>query len=160
MSYKGFLDQTNEEFSFGIITPSQVLLHLTKLCRSKATGLDSISARLLGKWPDLIAKSLIQIFNQSVTTGIFPDEWKNARITPLFKNAGKRNDRSNYRPISIIPFVAKVLERLVYHQLYNHLIVNNLLFIHFIPQSQHCLKRLIAGHTKYRSRTCQCCCLS
>ena len=61
VSYKEFIDQTNEEFSFEIITPSQVLLHLTKLCRSKATGLDSISARLLREWPDLIAKSLSQI---------------------------------------------------------------------------------------------------
>ena len=69
VSYKEFIDQTNEEFSFEIITPSQILLHLTKLCSSKATGLDSISARLLREFPDLIAKSLSQIFNQSIATG-------------------------------------------------------------------------------------------
>ena len=123
MSYKEFIDQTNEEFSFEIITPSQVLLHLTKLYRSKATGLDSISARLLRECPDLIAKSLSQIFNQSIATGIFPHEWKNARITPLFKNARKRTDPSNYQPISIIPVVAKVFERIVYDQLYNYITV-------------------------------------
>ena len=113
MTYKEFIDQTNEEFSFDIITPSQVLLHLTKLCRPKATGLDSISPGLLRECPDLIAKSLSQIFNQSIATGIFPDEWKNARITQLFKNAWKRTDPSNYRPISIIPVVAKVFGRIV-----------------------------------------------
>ena len=105
-------------------------MHLTKLCRSKATGLDSISARLLRECLDLIAKSLSQIFNQSIATGIFPDEWKNARITPLFKNAGKRTDPSNYRPISIIPVVAKDFERIVYDQLYNYTTVNNLLSSH------------------------------
>lgn len=94
VSYKEFIDQTTEEFSFEII-------HLkfdctTRLCRSKAKGLDFISARLLRECPDLIAKSLSRIFNQSVATGIFPDEWKNVRITPLFKNTAKRTDPSNY----------------------------------------------------------------
>ena len=103
VSYEEFLSETNEEFHFETIAQSQVLWHLTKLCRSKVTGLDSISARLLRECPDLISKSLTRIFNRSIVTGSFPDEWKNARITPLFKNAGKRIDQSNYRPISIIP---------------------------------------------------------
>ena len=129
-SFKEFLSETNEQFSFEIVTQSQVFMHLTKLCKSKATGLDSISARLLRETPDLIADSLCQIFNKSVVTGIFPDEWKNSRITPVFKNAGKRTDPSNYRPISIIPVVAKVFERIIYDQLYKYLAVNNLLSSH------------------------------
>ena len=112
--------------NFTSIAQSQVLLHLIKLCRIKVTGLDSISARLLRECPDLISKSLTRIFNQSIVTGIFPDEWKNARITPLFKNAGKRIDPSNYRPISIIP----VVERIIYDQLHNYLVANNLLSSH------------------------------
>lgn len=55
----------------------------------EATGLDSISAKLLRECPDLIAESLTLIFNQSLLTGIFPDEWKSARVTPLYKNSGK-----------------------------------------------------------------------
>ena len=55
----------------------------------------------------------------------FPDEWKNARITPLFKKVGSRSDPSNYRPISIIPVVAKVFERIIYDQLYHYLNENN-----------------------------------
>jgi len=70
------------------------------------------------------------MFNQSIDTGIFPDEWKSARITPLFKKAGSRSDPSNYRPISIIPVVAKVFERIIYDQLYQYLNENDLLNRH------------------------------
>ena len=117
-------------FSFQRVTQSHVLSYLNKLCKRKATGLDSVSARLLRECPDLISGSLALIFNQSIDTGIFPDEWKNARITPLFKKAGSRSDPSNYRPISIIPVVAKVFERIIYDQLYHYLNENNLLSRH------------------------------
>ena len=75
---------------------------------NKATGLDNISAKLLRECPDLLAESLTHMFNQFLMTGIFPDEWKSARVTPLYKNSGKRSDPTNYRPISVIPVVAKV----------------------------------------------------
>ena len=80
--------------------------------QGKATGLVFVSARLLKESSDLICGSLVRIFNQSIDTGIFPDEWKNARIMPLFKKVGSRSNPSNYRPISIIPVVAKVFEPL------------------------------------------------
>ena len=86
-----------------------------------------MSARRLKECADLISGSLALIFNQSIDTGIFPNEWKSARFTPLFKKAGSRSDPSNYRPISIIPVVAKVFERIIYDQLYHYLIENNLL---------------------------------
>ena len=48
--------------------------------------------------------------------GIFPDNWKCARVTLLFKQA-ERSDLNNYRQISVIPVIAKVFERIVYDQL-------------------------------------------
>ena len=77
-----------------------------------------------------IAETLTRIFNQSLTTGIFLDEWKFARVTPLYKNSGKRSDPRNYRPISVIPVVAKVFERIIYDQLYHYLTKNNFLSCH------------------------------
>ena len=74
---------------------------------------------LLRECADLMFRSPALIFNQSIDTGIFPDEWKSARIVPLFKKAGSRSDPSNYRPISIIPVVAKVFERIIFDQLYH-----------------------------------------
>ena len=108
----------------------QVLSHLNKLCTRKATGLDSVSARLLRECPDLISGFLPPIFNQSIDTGIFPDEWKSARITPLFMKTGSRSDSSNYRPMLIIPAVAKVFEKIIYDHLYHYLNENDLLSQH------------------------------
>ena len=87
----------------------------------------TVSARLLRECFDLISDSLALIFNRSIETSIFPDEWKSARITPLYKKCGTRSDPSNYRPISIIPVVAKVFERIVYDQVYRYLTENKLL---------------------------------
>ena len=129
-SYKDYLIKTDKRFNFEPPSQPRVLILLSKLCKSKATGLDNIPAKLLRECPDLISDSLTTIFNKSIQTGVFPDEWKSARITSLYKNAGKRNDMTNYRPISIIPVVAKVFERIMYDQVYKYLMDNKILSCH------------------------------
>ena len=99
---------------------------LSKLCKSKATGLDEISERLLREYADLVASSLCAIFNRSIISGIFPTEWKSTKVIPLFKQ-GEHSELNNYRPISIIPVVAKVFERIVYNQFYEYWTENNLI---------------------------------
>ena len=69
-----------------------------------------------------MADSLLLIFNTSIATGIYPEEWKCSKVVPVFKQ-GDRADLDNYRPISIIPVVAKVFERIIYDQLYAYLMV-------------------------------------
>ena len=147
-SFEELLTETDKNFVFEKTTPTHVFALLSKLCKSKATGLDNISAKLLRECPDVLAESLTHLFNQSIMTGIFPDEWKSARVTPLYKNSGKRSDPTNYRPISIIPVVAKVFERIIYDQLYHYLTnikttfcrAINLVFGLCIPRSQHLSK--------------------
>ena len=56
----------------------------------------------------VLAPSLEFLFNQSLSSGIVPAEWKLASVTPIFKK-GKRQDVNNYRPISIIPAVATLM---------------------------------------------------
>ena len=69
-----------------------------------------------------------QIFDKTISTSIFPTDWKLARVTPIFKKC-KKDDLDNYRLISIISVVAKIFEKLIVEQLYEYLNNNNLKFI-------------------------------
>ena len=110
-SYHNYLTGTNKWFEFRPTTPHHVFSLLNTLDKSKAVGLDDISARLIRECADLICSPLCVIFNQSLRLGIFPDDWRNAQVTPLFKQ-GEQNDLNNYRPISVISVVAKLFERI------------------------------------------------
>ena len=63
---------------------------------------------------------------ESKAQGIFPKDWKCAKVPPIFK-AGYRNDVNNYRPISVISVLAKVFERIVYDQLCAYLEEHNII---------------------------------
>ena len=73
-----------------------------------------------------IARSLAYIINLSLQSGVFPNEWKSTRISPIFKN-GAKTEPGNYRPVSILPVISKFIERIVHQQLYKYLNDNNLL---------------------------------
>ena len=100
---------------------------LARLKTNKASGLDSISARLLRDSSDVIAPPLTYLINMSFRTGVFPDMWECAKVMALFKK-GDKHDRDNYRPISILPTVSKVIDRFVHLQLYGRLTQNKILF--------------------------------
>lgn len=91
------------------------LLNKVKLDKSKATGLDKISAKFARECAELICVPTCDILNQSISQGTFPDNWKYSRVTPLYKQ-GDRGDINNYRPISVIPIGAKVFVRIGYEQ--------------------------------------------
>ena len=99
---------------------------LKKIDDKKAIGLDKIPSKLLKMAAGIIAPSLTAIFSNSIHTGIYPNEWKSAKVTPIFKK-GLKSDPNNYRPISVIPIVSKVFEQIVYNQLYHYLNDNKLL---------------------------------
>ena len=92
----------------------------------KSTGLDNLPSKMLKIAAGVLAPSLAFLFNQSISSGIVPTEWKLARVTPIFKK-GKRQDINNYRPISMIPAVTKVFERTIFDQLFKYLNDNDLL---------------------------------
>ena len=90
------------------------------LSGNKATGIDNISCKIIKIAAPAISDSLTFIFNQAITLSSFPNEWKMARVIPLYKN-GQRNIPGNYRPISVLPAISKIMERIMYDQLYNYL---------------------------------------
>ena len=86
-----------------------------------------ISARFLRIAAPILAPSIARLINMSFSTGKFPTRWKTANVTPLFKQ-GAASDPSNYRPISVLPVVSKVIERHMHNSLYAFLMDNNLLY--------------------------------
>jgi hypothetical protein len=101
--FKDYPKKSESEFTpFKLVTTNHVCCLLSQLAGNKATGLDKISSKVVKIAAPVISDSLTYIFNQSIILCTFPNEWKVARIIPLFKN-GKRNLAGNYRPISVLP---------------------------------------------------------
>ena len=97
---ESYLETTKTTFSLKDSPVSVVRKLMAKLNERKAAGLDNILSRLLKMAGNIIAPSLTQIFIKSINTGIFPTEWKLARVTSIFKK-GKRDYPNNYRPPGI-----------------------------------------------------------
>ena len=93
---------------------------------TKATGLDDISINVLKLAAPEIVSSITYICNLSLKTATFPAKWKEAKVTPLHKG-GSRHDCSNYRPISVLPILSKILEKHVFTHMYAFLQKHNLL---------------------------------
>ena len=150
--------ESNPRFIFSTVSESQVFKQLKKLDVNKATGLDNISSRLLKAGAGPLSAPLSHIFNLSLKTGLVPSTWKISRVTPLYKD-GSRASIGNYRPISVIPVVMKLLERIVHDQFHEYLTHNNMFSIEqsgFRPKhstlttllevSDYILKNMDAGH--------------
>ena len=73
-----------------------------------------------------VARSLCSLFNLSLETASIPLEWKSANVTPIPKD-GDDTELDNYRPILVLPILAKVMERIVVDQFYNFLQHHSLL---------------------------------
>ena len=103
-----------------LISEAYVANALLTLEVSKSTGIDSISAKMLKHTACSIAPSLTKLFNLSVSAGCLPEDWKVARIVPIPK-ADEMSSPTNYRPISILPILSKVLEQHISGQIMSHL---------------------------------------
>ena len=106
------------------VTEEEILRTLLKLETTKATGPDSIPSRPLKETAVQIAPSLAHLFNMSLSCAEIPDEWKTAIIVPVYKK-GNKCHVENYRPISLLSIVSKVLERCVLRTIRDH-------FLHLI----------------------------
>ena len=110
---------------------SQIAVHneLAKLKRKKATGIDNLPPGMLKDAAPILAKPLTYVINLSLKSGIVPTDWKIAKVIPLHKS-GSQSTIDNYRPISVLPTLSKILERMFYNQLMAHFEKNGLLYRH------------------------------
>ena len=100
---------------------------LLQIPSNTSTGPNSISARMLRETAYSISSPLTSIFNPSIKSGIFPDNWKNSHIIPIPKHSSAPSSPTGYRPISLLPLISKVLERHIFNWLLDFCQIHNLL---------------------------------
>ena len=124
------------------IDVAEVENYLRNLDITKACGPDKIPARLLKECGQHIAPSICELFNVSLRVGRLPVEWKSANVTPVHKKHLKE-PAENYRPISLLPIIAKLLERCVCRRLYEHVISAISLGQHGFLRNRSCATQLL-----------------
>ena len=109
------------------VTESFVFKELSKLNATKSTGLDGIPSKFVKDSACVLKIPITFIINMSIDSGIVPDDMKSARVSPIYKKSSPL-EVGNYRPVSILNVVSKVLERSVYNQFADYLNKYSLLY--------------------------------
>ena len=122
-------NHTECRFAFHLINNNDTLPIIKKIKVSKSKGHDGVASELLNLINNDISNCITLIINQSLTSCIYPDSLKVAKVTPIYKKDDKKII-SNYRPISVLPFISKVFESVIFDQLSEYFVTNNL----FSPQ--------------------------
>ena len=123
------LNKNSTRFQFRAITPADLMKAMQKFKVSKSFGIDGISSYFLKIGMPVLAPVLSTIFNRSISEGVFPNNWKVARVAPIYKE-GPTENRSNYRPISVLPVVSRLFEKTIFDQLYAYFDDNKLFYSH------------------------------
>ena len=105
-----------EHFAFLPTNLESIVNEILGLNESKATPRDSIPAKIIKENCDILGPKMVIDFNVSVLTGTFPKNQKLADVSPIFK-ALDRYTKTNYRPVSILPALSKITERLLFYQI-------------------------------------------
>lgn len=119
--------ETETGFSFELLSCESVERAISMINSKTASGHDGLQAFVLKQLASAISPNITVIFNSSLVHHIFPTDWKHANITAIYKNKGSKNDPANYRPISVIPILARIFEKLVATQLYNYCEMNRVI---------------------------------
>ena len=112
---------SNSSLSNIAVNPDEVLKLLLRVNISKACGHDGIGNRMIKLCAYGIYSSFTRLINISLSLGQYPKQWKFANVLPIFKK-DEHNTKSNYRPVSLLPSLSKICEKIVFVRLYNYLI--------------------------------------
>lgn len=112
-------------FYFKLTNEVEVAKIIKSFKPKSSTGHDGISMKLLKLISPAINRSLALIINQSLITGIFPQNLKIAKVTPIYKK-DEKHLMNNYRPVSLLTSISKVFEKVVFLQLYQYFNENKL----------------------------------
>ena len=130
IAFETFLSKRNENsLRFSRISEIDILYTCRQLKPKLSSGADFISTKLLKEIAPLIITPLHYLINLYFETGFVPSELKLAKIVPVYKD-GNCHEFTNYRPISLLSSLSKLLEKIVYRQLYRFLNINEILYKH------------------------------
>ena len=119
---------TKTRFQFELVTDLEILNLIGTLEPKNSSGYDNISSKQLILLAPTIHSILRLIINQSLITGIFPNSLKTAVVSPIYK--GRNTDKhefGNFRPISLLPIMSKIIEKVAQKQLFDYMTKNKLL---------------------------------
>ena len=126
ISMKEKVNPKNCHFKFKETSARDIYENLKSLKRKKSSGYDEIPTSLIIDGAGVLCDPLSLLINCSLRNSVFPTAEKCAKISPVFKSE-ERYTMDNYRPISVLPVLSKVVERVVYRQVYDYLCRNHLL---------------------------------
>ena len=125
--YYSKFDLQNEKFKFQPATETMVHLLLEGINPDKAVGIDNMTGRFLKDGSEILKKPITQLINLSIRTSKFPDGCKIAKLKPLHKK-GSFLEPKNYRPISLLPIVSKLFEKIIHDQTQQYLDEKKILY--------------------------------
>ena len=125
--YLAKISQNNRSVYLSPTNRTEILRLIDNLPNKNSSGWDDISNKLLKQIKLNIVEPLCILFNDSLKNGIFPNIMKLANVVPLYK-LGKKCISTNYRPISLLITISKVLEKIVYSRIYNFLTITKQLY--------------------------------
>ena len=105
----------SDDFCLSNTSEEKVLKIMKNIENSKAAGVDKLSCWFLKDGPNILAKPISALCNLSISQGVFPNACKVAKLKSFLKK-GKKTDPSNYRPISLLPSISKIIERVIHDQ--------------------------------------------
>ena len=127
-SHKKYLKSpTSNFFKFQLVNENAISNFFDNIPHKNSTGVDDISTFSIKSVNFDLLKAVTTTVNQSLTTGIFPDNPKLAKVIALFKK-GDPTSINNYRPVSLLPALSKIFERVIHNQINNYFTLNNLYY--------------------------------
>ena len=117
----------NKIFNFNRVSQDTVLDILKNTKTSKAAGLDNLPGIFLRDGAEILSTSITQLCNLSILLSSFPNDCKIAKVIPLYKK-GSKTDPKNYRPISLLPLLSKIVEKVIHDQTQQFLTENEMLY--------------------------------
>ena len=140
------------QFSLKPVTQIKIEKVLNGLKTKKSAGADNLTQEQMKLGSKAIVSPLTKIINQSITEGKFPEAWKKAIVTPVLKK-GSQTEKSNYRPVSCLMVLSKVLEKVVCEQVTEFMEKSGL-----FPENQHGFREhrsTMTAHSNIQQEWCR-----